>query len=112
MSFYPFDLLHLRPDHVLVWLVLEPIPQGCGGFPQKGDTHPRYPDFKAVTVSRPSDCLGGEVEWEAPFNAAPTATLRMLTAIPAPAPEPVCENCGANGCPELKTWSFCAACRE
>ena len=112
MQFYPFDTLHIKPNHNLVWILIDSIPQGCGIGSKVGDAHKHYPEFKAASVLHATDCLGGEIVWEAPFNAAPTATVRLIAAIPAPGPEPVCENCGANGCPELKTWSFCAACRE
>ena len=114
MHFYPFDTLHIKPNHNVVWLLLDSIPQGCGMDSKIGDVHKHYPQFKAASVLRPTDCLGGEIVWEAPFMAAPEIVLQMVSALkaPSPAPSSVCENCGANGCPDLAVWSLCAACRE
>ena len=114
MQFYPFDTLHIKPNNCVVWLRIEPIAQGCAAGVALGDVHRHYSKFRVVSVSPPSDCLGGEVHWEAPFMAAPPEVLQMISALKAPSPalSPVCENCGANGCPDLAVWSFCAACRE
>ena len=112
MQFYPFDVLHLKPSHHVAWLKVESIPQGCGIDVSIGDAHSRYPAFKAVDIVPPSDCLNGEIRWEAPFLAAPNEVIRMLASLHAPSSASVCENCGANGCPTLQVWSLCAACRE
>ena len=108
MQFYPFDVLQIKPTGHIVWLKIEPIPQGCGIDVSLGDAHARYPAFKAVEIVPPSDCMGGEVRWEAPFVAAPPEVLRLLPITPL---SPVCEQCGANGCPTRKEWALCAACR-
>lgn len=106
MQFYPFDTLHIKPNHVVVWLRIEPIAQGCAVGVALGDVHKHYPKFRAVSVLPPSDCLGGEVHWEAPFMAAPEEVLRMVSALRAPAPittaSPLpnyvsCVSCNAEG---------------
>ena len=112
MQFYPFDTLHIKPNRVVVWLLIDSIPQGCRIESKVGDAHKNYPAFKAASVLRSTDCLGGEICWEAPFMAAPPEILNMVSALKAPTSSPVCEGCGANGCPTLATWSLCAACRE
>ena len=107
MQFYPFDTLHIKPNHNVVWLKIESIAQGCGIDVSLGDAHKRYPEFRAVSVSFPSDCLGGEIQWEAPFMAAPLEILKMISALKAPipvaaAPAPQanyvsCYSCNAEG---------------
>ena len=107
MQFYPFDTLHIKPNHVVVWLLIDSIPQGCGIESKVGDAHKHYPQFKAASVLRPTDCLGGEIVWEAPFMAAPEEVLRMVSALKAPTPMTTavppppeyvsCFSCGAEG---------------
>ena len=106
MQFYPFDTLHIKPNHNVVWLLIDSIPQGCGMDSKMGDVHRHYPAFRAASVLRPTDCLGGEIVWEAPFMAAPEEVLRMVSALRAPAPittaSPLpnyvsCVSCNAEG---------------
>ena len=107
MQFYPFDTLHIKPDHNVVWLLIDSVPQGCGMESKVGDVHRHYPAFKAASVLRPTDWLGGEICWEAPFMAAPEEVLRMVSALRAPAPATAvpapcegrvsCFSCGAEG---------------
>lgn len=107
MQFYPFDTLHIRSNNTVVWLKIESIAQGCGIDVSLGDAHKRYPEFRAVSVSFPSDCLGGEIQWEAPFMAAPEEVLRMVSALRAPTPSAAvasplpdyisCFSCNAEG---------------
>jgi hypothetical protein len=86
MQFYPFDTLRIKPDHNVVWLLEQEIPQGVGGYPALGESHPTYVAFKATYVGGATDCTGGAVRWEAPFMAAPEEILRMVSALRAPAP--------------------------
>ena len=107
MQFYPFDTLRIKPDHNVVWIMEQEIPQGVGGYPELGADHPSFACFKAAFVGGATDCTGGLVRWEAPFMAAPEAILRMVSALRAPAPSAAvasplpnyvsCISCGAEG---------------
>ena len=106
MKFYPFDTLHIKENKIIVWLIEQEIPQGCGGYPTLGAKHPKFPDFSATFVGGATDCTGGTVRWEAPFMAAPLEIIHMISALKAPIPAAVasplpnyvsCFSCNAEG---------------
>ncbi len=86
MQFYPFDMLKIKPNHHVVWVIEQEVPQGVGGYPALGDVHPKHGEFRATFVGGATDCTGGTIIWEAPFMAAPQVVLDMVSALKAPAP--------------------------
>jgi hypothetical protein len=107
MQFYPFDTLRIKPNNTVAWLIEQEVPQGVGGYPALGESHPKFEAFKAIYVGGATDCTGGMIRWEAPFMAAPEEILRMVSALRAPAPMTAvppppedyvsCFSCGAEG---------------
>jgi hypothetical protein len=107
MQFYPFDTLKIKPNHRVVWAIEQEVPQGIGGYPVIGESHPKYTAFTAVYVGGATDCTGGTIIWEAPFMAAPPEVLQMVSALKAPTPFAAvpapcegrvsCFACGAEG---------------